>query len=223
MYLAVVPLHPCRLEGVRIPLSLPQISGVERACLVRRDGVRSAVPVDLSDPRPSLDGDVGRLEAEVLDHDRPRGMLARRGRGLGRGLFVRPVAETTNGVLTRTSTATVANKTMRLISVTSSSYFSRPTAEIRTISVVQAGNATPNDRFCCYFYYCKMPASCVVDVFARVRGRSLQHRSGDLHPVGHRRVDADARRIDRSFRALGGRFVIEDAVDRRAASAHRSP
>ena len=42
-----------------------------------------------------------------------------------------PVAETTNGVLTRSSAATVVNKTMRLISVTSS-YFSRPTAKIRT-------------------------------------------------------------------------------------------
>jgi hypothetical protein len=33
-------------------------------------------------------------------------------------------------VLTTTRAATVINKTMRLISITSSSYFSRPTAEI---------------------------------------------------------------------------------------------
>jgi hypothetical protein len=41
-----------------------------------------------------------------------------------------PTADTTNSVLTTTSVATVINKSMRLTSVTSFSYFSRPTAEI---------------------------------------------------------------------------------------------
>jgi hypothetical protein len=41
-----------------------------------------------------------------------------------------PTADTTNKVLTTTSVATVINKMMRLISVTSSYYFSRPTAKI---------------------------------------------------------------------------------------------
>jgi len=44
-------------------------------------------------------------------------------------MFVRPEADTTNSVLTTTSVATVNNKIMRLISLTSS-YFSRPSAEI---------------------------------------------------------------------------------------------
>jgi hypothetical protein len=42
------------------------------------------------------------------------------------GCLLAPVADTTNGVLSRTTAATAINKTMRLISVTSSSYFSRP-------------------------------------------------------------------------------------------------
>jgi hypothetical protein len=45
------------------------------------------------------------------------------------GCLCAPEADTTNRVLTTTSVATVINKMMRLISVTSS-YFSRPTAEI---------------------------------------------------------------------------------------------
>src|SRR5215208_1835409 len=77
MYLAVVLVRPSRcLEGVRIALSRPQTSGVERS-VVRRHGVRGAVLVDPSDPRPPLDGDVGRLEAEALDHYRPRCLFLR--------------------------------------------------------------------------------------------------------------------------------------------------
>jgi hypothetical protein len=86
MYLAVVPLLPRTLEGVCIPLSWTQSSGVERSFFVRRDSVRSAVLVDPSDLRPPLDGDVGRFEAEVLDQDRLGWMFL----CLGRGLFVRP-------------------------------------------------------------------------------------------------------------------------------------
>ena len=40
--------------------------------------------------------------------------------GPGRGMFVRPAADITNSVLTRTSAATVINKIMRLIGATSS-------------------------------------------------------------------------------------------------------
>src|SRR5919112_2336391 len=49
---------------------------------------------------------------------------------LAAGCLCAPATDTTNSVLTTTSAATVANKTMRLISVTS--LFSRPTAAIRT-------------------------------------------------------------------------------------------
>ena len=61
------------------------MSGVERS-VVRRCGVRGAVLVDPGDPRPPLDGDVGRLEAEVLDQDRPGWMFL----CPGRGMFLRP-------------------------------------------------------------------------------------------------------------------------------------
>ena len=44
------------------------------------------VLVDPSDPRPPLDGNVGRLEAEVLDQHR----LGRMFLCHGRGIFVRP-------------------------------------------------------------------------------------------------------------------------------------
>ena len=71
VYLAVVGLLPRALEGVCLPLSWPQSSGVKRSAVVGRCGVRCGVPVDPSDPRPPLDGDVGRLEAEVFYHDRP--------------------------------------------------------------------------------------------------------------------------------------------------------
>jgi hypothetical protein len=86
MYLAVVLLRPRALEGVFIPLSWIQMSGVKRSAVVRRCGVRMHILVDPSDPRPPLDGDVGRLEAEVLDRDRPGWMFL----CLGRGMFVRP-------------------------------------------------------------------------------------------------------------------------------------
>src|SRR5687767_15030556 len=86
MYLAVVPLLARALEGVCIPLSFTQTSGVEPSWVDRRGGVRGAILVDPSDLRPPLDGDVGRLEAEALDQDRPRWMFVRP----GRGLFVRP-------------------------------------------------------------------------------------------------------------------------------------
>ncbi len=46
------------------------------------------------------------------------------------GCLCAPTADTTNSVLTTTSAATVSNKMMRFTSVTSFSYFSRPTAEI---------------------------------------------------------------------------------------------
>src|SRR5215213_8986170 len=46
------------------------------------------------------------------------------------GCLCAPAAETTKRALTTTSAATVINKMMRLISVTSSFSFSRPTAEI---------------------------------------------------------------------------------------------
>src|SRR5215211_3891744 len=75
MYLAVVALLARILEGVCIPLSFTQSPGVERSSVVGRCGVGSAVLVDPSDLRPTLDGDMGRLEAEVLDQDRPRWML----------------------------------------------------------------------------------------------------------------------------------------------------
>jgi hypothetical protein len=125
MYLAVVGLLARSLEGVRIPLSFTQTSGVERSSVVRRCGVRSGVLVDPSDLRPTLDGDVGRLEAEVLDQDRPGWIFS----AFAVGCLCATEAETTKRVLTTTSVATVINKMMRLISVTSS-YFSRPTAEI---------------------------------------------------------------------------------------------
>jgi hypothetical protein len=125
MYLAVVGFLARSLEGVCIPLSFTQTSGVKRSSVVRRCGVRSAVPVDPSDLRPTLDGDVGRLEAEVLDQDRPGWIFC----ALAVGCLCAPEADTTKRVLTTTSVATVINKMMRLISVTSS-YFSRPTAEI---------------------------------------------------------------------------------------------
>jgi hypothetical protein len=82
MYLAVVGLLPRSL----IPLSWPQSSGVKRSSVVRRRSVRSAVLVDPSDLRPPLDGDVGRLEAEVLDQDLPGWMFL----CPGCGMFVRP-------------------------------------------------------------------------------------------------------------------------------------
>src|SRR5215212_2852051 len=53
------------------------------------------------------------------------------------GCLCAPAADTTNSVLTTTSAAIVINKTMRLISVTSS--FSRPTAEMFCITIVRAG------------------------------------------------------------------------------------
>jgi hypothetical protein len=86
MYLAVVPLLSRALEGVCIPLSWPQTSGVKRSFFVGRCGVGSAVPVDPSDLRPPLDGDVGRLEAKVLDHDRLGWMFLCH----GRRMFLRP-------------------------------------------------------------------------------------------------------------------------------------
>src|SRR5215217_8576575 len=86
MYLTVVGLRPRSLEGVREPLSWPQTSGVERSSVVRRCGMRGAVPVDPSDPRPPLDGDVGRLEAEVFYQDRPGWIIV----CPGRRMFVRP-------------------------------------------------------------------------------------------------------------------------------------
>ncbi len=75
MYLAEVPLLAQALEGVCIPLPRSQSSGVEPSWVDRRGGVGGAVLVDPSDLRPTLDGDVGRLEAEVLDQDRPGGMF----------------------------------------------------------------------------------------------------------------------------------------------------
>ena len=86
MYLAVVALLARILEGVCIPLSFTQSPGVERSSVVGRCGVGSAVLVDPSDLRPTLDGDMGRLEAEVLDRDRPGWMFL----CLGRWRFVRP-------------------------------------------------------------------------------------------------------------------------------------
>ena len=86
MYLAVVPLLSRSLEGVCIPLSWTQSSGVKRSLFVGRCGVGSAVFVDPSDLRPPLDGDVGRLEAEVLDQDLPGWMFL----CFGCGMFVRP-------------------------------------------------------------------------------------------------------------------------------------
>src|SRR5215203_6145792 len=80
MYLAVVPLLARALEGVCIPLSFTQTSGVKRSSVVGRCGVRSAVFVDPSDLRPPLDGDVGRLEAEVLDQHLPGWMFLCHGR-----------------------------------------------------------------------------------------------------------------------------------------------
>src|SRR5829696_10058642 len=86
MYLTVVPLLSRSLEGVCIALSWTQTSGVKRSSVVGRCGVRSGVLVDPSDLRPPLDGDVGRLEAEVLDQDRPGWMFLCH----GRGMFMRP-------------------------------------------------------------------------------------------------------------------------------------
>src|SRR5215204_829007 len=86
MYLAVVALLSRSLEGVCIALSWTQSSGVKRSFFVGRCGVGSAVPVDPSDLRPPLDGDVGRLEAKVLDHDLPGWMFLCH----GRRMFVRP-------------------------------------------------------------------------------------------------------------------------------------
>src|SRR5215217_3554503 len=85
MYVAVVPLLPRTLEGVCIALPWTQTSGVKRSFVVRRDSVRSAVLVDPSDLCSPLDGDVGRLEAEVLDRDRPGWMFLCH----GRWMFVR--------------------------------------------------------------------------------------------------------------------------------------
>src|SRR5918999_3861674 len=68
MYPAEVPLLVRALEGVCIPLSFIQTSGVKPSS---RGCVRSGVLVDPSDPSSPLDGDVGRFEAEVLDQDRP--------------------------------------------------------------------------------------------------------------------------------------------------------
>jgi len=87
VYLTVVGLLARSLEGVCIPLSFTQSSRVERAFFVRRDSVRSAVLMDPSDLRAPLDGDVGRLEAEVLDRDCPGWMFLCLG---GRGMFVCP-------------------------------------------------------------------------------------------------------------------------------------
>src|ERR671911_753351 len=81
MYLTEVGLLPRTLEGVRISLSLAQKSRVERLPVFRRRGVRSGVLVDPDDPRPPLDGDVGRLEAKVLDHYRSRLLFAGPGDG----------------------------------------------------------------------------------------------------------------------------------------------
>src|SRR5215212_4612868 len=68
MYLAVVLLRPRALEGVFIPLSWIQMSGVKRSAVVRRCGVRMHILVDPSDPRPPLDGDLRRLELEAFSH-----------------------------------------------------------------------------------------------------------------------------------------------------------
>src|SRR5215210_9296963 len=86
MYLAEVPLLPRTLEGVCIPLSWKQKSGVKRSAVVGRCGVHIKVLVDPSDLRPPLDGDVSRLEAEVLDQDRPGWMFV----CPGRLMFLRP-------------------------------------------------------------------------------------------------------------------------------------
>src|SRR5215211_8889139 len=86
MYLAVVGLLARSLEGVCIALSWTQSSGVKRSSVVGRCGVGSGVLVDPSDLRPPLDGDVGRLEAEVLDRDLPGWMFLCH----GRRMFVRP-------------------------------------------------------------------------------------------------------------------------------------
>src|SRR5215212_9588633 len=85
MYLAVVLLRPRALEGVFIPLSWIQMSGVKRSAVVRRCGVRMHILVDPSDPRPPLDGDLRRLELEVFYHDRLGWMFL----CLGRSMFVR--------------------------------------------------------------------------------------------------------------------------------------
>src|SRR5215213_3046972 len=54
------------------------------------------------------------------------------------GCFCAPEADTKNRVLTTTRAATVINKIMRLISVTSSFSFSGPTAEHLCIKVVRS-------------------------------------------------------------------------------------
>ena len=90
VYLTVVGLLPHAPEGVRKPLSLPQASGVKRSWFVRRrGGVRGGVLVDPDDPRPPLDGDLGRREAEVLDQDLLRRMLLLLAR-LARSMLVCP-------------------------------------------------------------------------------------------------------------------------------------
>src|SRR5215203_4052559 len=86
MYLTVVRLLACTLEGVCVPLSWKQKSGVKRFSVVGRCGVQIEVHVDPSDLRPPLDGDVGRLEAEVLDQDR----LGRMFFAMAVGCFLRP-------------------------------------------------------------------------------------------------------------------------------------
>src|SRR5215208_6579575 len=67
------------------------------------------------------------------------------------GCLCAPATDTANRVLTTTRAATVINKMMRLISLTSSFSFSRPTAET-----------------CAKRYYA---ARCVVGLFTLVRGR----------------------------------------------------
>ena len=86
VYLTVVGLLARALEGVCIPLSFTQTSGVKRSSVVGRGGVRRGVLVDPSDLRPPLYGNVGRLEAEVLDQDLPGWIVL----CLGRRMFVRP-------------------------------------------------------------------------------------------------------------------------------------
>ena len=93
----------------------------------------SAVPVDPSDLRPALDGDVGRIEAKVLDHDLPGWMFLCH----GRRMFVCPGDGHSEKRAPTTSAATVINKIMRLISVTSPFSFSGPTVEHLCIKVLR--------------------------------------------------------------------------------------
>src|SRR5215203_3379107 len=125
MYLTVVRLLACTLEGVCVPLSWKQKSGVKRFSVVGRCGVQIEVHVDPSDLRPPLDGDVGRLEAEVLDQDRLGRMFFAMAVGC---FFCAPATDTARSVPTTTTAATVINKMMRFISLTSFS-FSGPTEE----------------------------------------------------------------------------------------------